>query len=139
VLVAHPDYLAGAGTPRLPGELPGHALLAYSLSATGERWRLTRGKRSQTVRVEPVLKANSSLALQQAALQGLGIARIPRFVVGDDLTRARLVRVLPDWELPASGIHLVTTARAQLPRKTRAFIDFFRGRIGDPPVWERGA
>ena len=35
--------------------------------------------------------------------QGLGIARIPSFVVGQDVAKKRLVRVLPEWELPRSG------------------------------------
>lgn len=138
VLVAHPDYLARAGMPASPGELAGHAVLVYSLSATGTRWTLTRGARSETVRVRGPLQANSSLALRQALLQGLGIARIPLFVVGEDLHHGRLMRVLPDWELPEQDIHALTTTRDQLPRKTRAFIEFFRSRLGDPPYWEQG-
>jgi DNA-binding transcriptional LysR family regulator len=90
------------------------------------------------VRVAGPLKANSSLALRQALLQGLGIARVPLFVVGEDLAQGRLVRVLPGWELPEQPIHVLTTARDYQPRKTRAFIDFLRARIGDQPYWERG-
>jgi DNA-binding transcriptional LysR family regulator len=138
VLVAHPDYLARAGMPASPGELAGHAVLLYSLAATGSRWTLTHGARSETVRVRGPLQANSSLALRQALLQGLGIARIPLFVVGEDLHRRRLMRVLPDWELPDQDIHALTTTRDHLPRKTRAFIEFFRSRLGDPPYWEQG-
>lgn len=138
VVVAHPDYLARAGAPATPEDLAGHAALVYSLSATGARWTLTRGPRSVTVRVSGPLQANSSLALRQALLQGLGLARIPRFIVGEDLVHGRLVQVLSDWDLPEQGIHAVTTARDYLPRKTRAFIDFFRDRLGEPPYWERG-
>jgi DNA-binding transcriptional LysR family regulator len=138
VLVAHPDYLARAGTPATPAELAKHAALLYSLASTGPRWTLARGKRSETVRVAGPLKVNSSLALRQGLLQGLGVARVPLFVVGEDLARGRLVRVLPAWELPDQGIHVLTTARDQVPRKTRAFVDFFRARIGDQPYWEQG-
>jgi DNA-binding transcriptional LysR family regulator len=88
--------------------------------------------------VSPLLQANSSLALHKALLQGLGLARIPRFVVGRDLARGRLVQVLPEWDLPEQGIFALITTRDYLPRKTRAFIDLFRDRIGDPPYWERG-
>jgi DNA-binding transcriptional LysR family regulator len=49
-----------------------------------------------------------------------------------------VVQVLPEWELPAHEVHALTTSREHLPRKTRAFIEFFRGRIGNPPYWERG-
>jgi uncharacterized protein YbjT (DUF2867 family) len=41
-------------------------------------------------------------------------------------------------ELPAHEVHALTTTREHLPRKTRAFIEYFRGRLGDPPYWERG-
>jgi len=137
VLVAHPDYLARAGTPEQPADLSRHAALSYSLSATVGRWTLERAGRSETVRVKGPLQANSSLALHQALKAGLGVARIPTFVVGDDLARGLLVRVLPEWSLPEQGIFALTTARDYLPRKTRAFIDFFRERIADPPYWER--
>lgn len=138
VIVAHPDYLARAGVPGSPKDLAAHAALIYSLAATGPRWTLVRGKRTETIRVSGPLQANSSLALHNALLQGLGLGRIPWFVVGEDLARGRLVQVLPEWELPAHEVHALTTSREHLPRKTRAFIEFFRGRIGNPPYWERG-
>jgi len=138
VIVAHASYLARAGVPAAPKDLPGHAALIYSLAATGARWTLTRGARSETVRVGGPLQANSSLALHSAVLQGLGLARIPWFVVGEDLARGRLVQVLPDWEPPAQELHALTTSRDHQPRKTRAFIDAFRTRLGSPPYWERG-
>lgn len=138
VVAAHPDYLARAGAPATPSDLAGHAALTYSLSPTGARWTLAQGSRSETVRVSGPLQANSSLALHRALLQGLGLARIPLFIVGEDLAQGRLAQVLPGWELPELGIFAVTTARDDVPRKTRAFIDFFRARIGNPPYWERG-
>jgi len=139
VVVAHPEYLARSGTPKKPADLAKHAALVYTLSPTGSRWKLTRGSKSETIQVRAVVRANSSLALHQALLQGLGVARIPRFIVGADLAAGRLVQVLPEWKSPELGIYAMTTAREHLPRKTRAFIDFFREWIGDPPSWERGS
>ena len=79
------------------------------------------------------------LALRQAVLQGLGIAAMPLFVVGEDLAKKRLVRVLPAWDLPEQPIHAVTTAATDRVRKTRAFIDFFRNRLGDRRATGSGA
>ncbi len=132
-LVAHRRYLERAGHPRRPAELADHATLQYAHTSTD--WTLRQGRRSVSVRVRPTLRVNSSLALHHAALQGLGIARLPRFVLGADLRRGRLTHVLPDWELPETPIQLVTTSR-ELPRKTRAFIEFFRARLGAPPSWD---
>ncbi|WP_373044780.1 LysR family transcriptional regulator [Vulgatibacter sp.] len=136
-LVAHPDYLARRGTPTVPADLAGHDALLYSLASTGSDWALSRGAQTEVVRMRGPLQANSSLALRQAALQGLGIARMPLFAVGEDLASGRLRRVLADWQLPEHGIHAITTAREHLPPKTRAFVDFFRTRIGEPAYWER--
>ncbi len=138
VLVAHPSYLDRRGKPKTPKALADHACLLYSLSSSGPRWTLGRGARSTTVRVSGPVSVNSSLALQQAVHQGLGIARIPWFIVGEDLTKERLVRVLPQWEAPEEGIFAVTTQRDYTPHKTRSFIDFLRSRLGATPYWERG-
>ena len=139
VIAAHPSYLARAGTPKKPSELCEHSALVYSLSPTGARWTFKRGSKTETIAVRGPLRANSSLALHQALLQGLGLARVPRFVVGEDLAKGRLVQVLSAWQLPDYGIFALTADRELLPRKTRAFIDFFRDRLGEPPYWERAA
>jgi DNA-binding transcriptional LysR family regulator len=137
VLVAHPDYLSAHGEPREPAQLAAHGALLYTLSSSSQRWTLERGNKSESVRMRSRLQANSSLVLQRALLDGLGIARIPLFIVAEDLASGRLTQLLPDWSLPAQGIFALTTARDFMPRKTRAFIDFLRERIGDPPYWER--
>ncbi len=138
VLVAHPAYLARAGVPATPADLARHSALLYSLSSTGKEWTLQRGGKTETVIVTSVLQANSSLALHQALLLGLGLARIPRFIASDDLARGTLSEVLPEWSLPEQGIFALTTAREYVPRKTRAFIELFRGKLGEVPYWERG-
>ncbi len=137
VIVAHRDYLARAGRPARPADLTRHAALVYSLSPTGARWTFTRGKKKEVVDVTGPVRANSTLALREALLQGLGLGRAPLFAVAEDIAGGRLEQVLPAWRLPEQGIYAVTTSREHVPRKTRAFIAFLRDRIGDPPVWER--
>lgn len=136
VLVASRGYVDRAGAPRNPKELARHAALVYSVSPTAGAWTLRSGKRQETVRVQGVLQANNSLALREAALQGLGIARVPLFTVAAELKSKRLVRILPAWESPEQGIFCITTSRDYQPRKTKAFIEFLRARLGDPPYWE---
>ncbi|HEX2876095.1 MAG TPA: LysR substrate-binding domain-containing protein [Polyangiaceae bacterium] len=77
------------------------------------------------------------MPLQVHALgQALGAARMPLFLVGEDVRQGRLIRLPPEWRLPELGIFAVTTSRAYQPAKPRAFIDFFKNRLGDPPYWE---
>ena len=41
-------------------------------------------------------------AVRLALLAGLGIARVPQFVIADDLASGALVRLLPEVPLPLS-------------------------------------
>lgn len=138
LLVADPAYLDRAGRPQAPADLAGHAALVYTLSPSGREWSLSRGSRQETVAVSGPLQANSSLALLEAVKQGLGIARLPWFVAGAELAAGRMEQVLPDWELPGQGIHVLATARVHAPPKTRVFTAFLKERFGGSPYWERG-
>lgn len=130
LLVASPDYLARRGPPQQPEDLASHAALIYTLSAArSDSWSLQRDGDTREVRVGGPLRANNSLALRDAALQGLGIARLPAFCATEALRDGRLVPVLPGWSLPSQGIHALTTARRQRPPKVAVFIDFLRGRF----------
>lgn len=137
VLVATPAYLDRQGVPAHPRELAAHRALVYTLAAAGNVMKLAKDGETETVRRVGHLRVNNTLALRQAVLADLGIARIPSFVVAPDIASGALMQVLPDWKLPELGIHAVYPSREYLPRKTRAFIDFFAAHLGDPPYWDR--
>lgn len=136
-LVASAAYVKKHGAPRKPEDLGQHATLVYSLAPS--TWVLTQGRRTQSIRLRPALKANSSLALKEPLLDGVGIARMPIFSIADELKAKRLVPLLTEWELPELPIHVVTTAREHTPLKTRAFVDHLKKCWGEPLSWERAA
>ncbi|MFS8071569.1 MAG: LysR substrate-binding domain-containing protein, partial [Byssovorax sp.] len=61
-------------------------------------------------------------ALRLAALDGLGIARLPALLGAADVAEGRLVRVLPEWSSGARPYYLAY-AGGRLPRRLRALID----------------
>jgi DNA-binding transcriptional LysR family regulator len=77
------------------------------------------------------LKARSrnGEALVQAAVDGLGLVSLPRFLLEENLAAGRLIEVLPDYPLPASQIYAVCPPGRRLPAKVRAFIDFLAVRF----------
>lgn len=135
ILVAHQSYLDRAGVPRNPEQLGSHAALLFAL-VERPALDLHRGSKKTTVAVAGPFRANSSLALRTCVLAGLGVARIPSFVVGEDVAAGRLVHVLSDWELPDQGISALTATRDHVPAKTRVFIDLPALRIGNPAYWD---
>ena len=70
------------------------------------------------------LNANDGQLIRVAALDGLGILAQPTYIIHEDLTAGRLVRVLDDWDLPRLTMNIAYPTKAFLPAKTRLFIDF---------------
>lgn len=120
-LVAAPAYLAAAGTPTHPSHLSDHRLLGYT-NVTGP-WRF-RGRDGGEVAVRAAgpLSSNSGDALLPALVQGLGIARLPGFIVDADLARGTLVTILDDWAPGPVNLHLLTPPGALRPARVEALI-----------------
>ena len=130
-LVAAPAYLAAAGTPLHPADLARHSLLGYS-NVPGP-WRF-RGHDGEEVAVTPrgPLTADSGEALLPALLAGLGIARLPGFIVGASFAGGALVELLPDWPAPPIGLHLLTPPSPLRPARVEALITFLAANLRDP-------
>jgi hypothetical protein len=61
--------------------------------------------------------------LRQFALLGMGIAILPSYLIGRDLERGRLVRLLGAYRLPQVEVTIAYPSRHHLPAKVRTFID----------------
>ena len=130
-MVAAPAYLAAAGTPRHAAELADHALLAYA-NVSGP-WRL-EGQDGESVSVRPSgpLRVNSGEAMVPALLAGLGVARLPGFIVGAHIASGALVEILPAWRSPSIGLHLLTPPSPLRPARVEALIAFLVEHLRDP-------
>ncbi|MEH3048295.1 LysR family transcriptional regulator [Sphingomonas adhaesiva] len=129
-LVAAPSYLARHGTPTHPAQLGEHQLLSYT-NITGP-WRFRGRDGSElSVKAQGPLAANSGDALVPALVAGLGIARLPGFILGETLTNGQVVEILPDWAPAPVGLHLLTPPSALRPARVERLIDFLSERLRD--------
>ena len=125
-LYASPIYLALHPAPKHPDELQYHAavrLLSGRGSATP--WKLMRGKTVWEGVPPGRLTVNSPGVIQQLLIDGAGIGALPDRFAAEDVRLNRLVRVLPEWSLPATPAWAVMPMRRYLPAKTRAFLAHF--------------
>lgn len=136
VLCASPDYLAARGTPTHPQDLANHQCLHFSHLTDGTSWHFMRAGQQETVRVNAGFTSNNGLVLQQAALRGLGIVYSTTFLACKDLRDGKLVRVLPDWELPLNDLTALYPASRQRSPKVRALIDFLVDEYQPVPPWD---
>jgi len=129
IACASPDYVTRHGAPATPEDLARHNCLTYEY-ALRDVWtfRDTAG-RERTVRVAGSLNSNNGDLNAAAAVQGVGIALEPDFIVDSELKSGKLVPVLESFHAPASPIYAVYPSRRFLPAKVRAFVDFLVERF----------
>jgi DNA-binding transcriptional LysR family regulator len=129
-LVASPVYLKGAGPLSEPAELKQHTTLDYAGEFDRRPWELL-GPAGETAAAEhrPRIVCHDFVVLHQAALAGLGVARLPESVVRAELKSGALVRVLPAWKSPLGIVHVVFPTRRGMLPAVRAFIDFLAERL----------
>lgn len=124
IAVASPALLAASGMPRRPSELASIPALRNSHFRDDPEWVFVRGRDSETVRIRTPLAINNFNAILRAAELGLGMGRLPLYMVVDALAAGRLCRLLPDWEIAPQPIYLVHPQRHRPTRLQSAFRAF---------------
>ena len=140
VICASPEYLKKNGIPVRPEVLLEHNCLNFTYFSGGSEWTFLGDSGPVNVRVKGNYQVNNSEALQAAVLAGLGIAKIPTFIVGGDITSGKLQPLLTEYTLPLQTFYAVFPERRHLPAKVRVFLDFIIERLGgDQPYWDVSA
>lgn len=137
VLCASPEYLERAGAPANPMGLVGHNCLSYAGRQPIREWTFTMDGAVRTVPVTGSLRSNVGDPLRVAAIQGMGIAQLPTYMVGLDIKEGRLRALLEGFEPPKRPIHAVYSHRRYLSAKVRTFVSFLAERYYPVPYWER--
>lgn len=122
-LVAAPAYLKRAGRPATFADLSGQALLHYALYP-GESFSFQGEHGPETVKLDPVLRSGNETLLHMAALEGMGLAFLPKWLVAEDIASGRLEHLMPGQVIFEGKLFAVYPSRKYLSAKVRTFIDF---------------
>ncbi|WP_199103089.1 LysR family transcriptional regulator [Aquitalea sp. ASV11] len=130
VLCAAPSYLARHPAITTPQQLEQHqwVMLDHERSHTWLTMENAAGEVERPM-VERRVSSNNILAARQFVLAGMGLSIQPEPEVRQELADGRLLRVLPQWRLPALGIFVVTPRRDAQPAKVRYAIEALRQRM----------
>lgn len=125
LLCAAPSYLARHGTPQAPHDLARHECIGIRQGdeAYGT-WRLSLGKRMETIKVRGNLSTNDGEIAVNWALAGHGIVMRAEWDIARYLRSGRLKQVLENYRTPSADIHAVYPQRHQVSARVRAFVDF---------------
>lgn len=134
MLVASPDYLARRGIPKVPADLLEHTCLHYRFPNSGklEPWALRQAPGDPELQLPTSMICNNIETRVCFALQGLGIAYLPEFSIGEALADGRLCAILADRVERAGVFHVLWPASRHPSPKVRAMVDFLCARVFPP-------
>jgi DNA-binding transcriptional LysR family regulator len=123
-----PAYLRRRGTPAAPADLARHECLLYGHGGAVS-WEFKIDGVVKSVDVQGPLRANNGDLIRDAAVAGLGIVRLPDFIVADALRGGQLVPVLEAFLPAATGVYAVYPRHRQSSLTIRAFVEFLRRHL----------
>src|SRR3989441_11463472 len=136
ILCASPAYVERHGAPDEPAQLAAHNCLEFQGFSSFPNWRLSDGRRCETVTARGSMRSNDSSALLEAARAGIGILGAGEWLVTRDIAAGTLVRVLPDWAFDLDGgIYLVRPSAQHAPARTDAFLEWMREQFHHHMPW----
>jgi len=133
-VVASPAYLASRPPVGRPSDLSAHKVLFFNLKAFRNRWLFRDAAgHVESVPIDGDITLAPAGSLLAAAIDGLGPALLPDWLIESAIGRGELVDVLPEHRAAATTFDtaawLVYPSRAFVPRKVRAMVDFLRVRL----------
>lgn len=126
---ASPAYLQSYGTPREPADLTGHNCIAFTLLEHYDHWHFSRGAQGLDVVIKGNVTSNSSEAIREMVLAGLGISLSPQWLFAADLEQGRVCSLLGDYQANALPVSAVFSRERRHSARTLAFIDFLREHL----------
>jgi DNA-binding transcriptional LysR family regulator len=124
VVVTSPAYLKKhklKGTD--PNELNDIPVLMSSLKQSWNTWKLQKGDKDFAVEVHGDYASSSYQTNRLMCLRGLGVARIPYYLVERDLAEKSLVHLYKDYSIATHPLYLVYPAKGYRSRKIKSAKD----------------
>lgn len=132
LIVASPEYLQRVGCPSHPEDLANHDWVALTLLSAPLTWQFTgpRGKLF-SVRMKSRMRTDNPGTVRSLVEAGAGVSVIDEHGAASAIRAGRLVQILPNWKLPEGGLYAVFPPGKHIPRHVQAFVDFYRGFLGE--------
>jgi DNA-binding transcriptional LysR family regulator len=118
---ASPSFVKKHGVPTHPRELDQYEIIRFN-EAGFSKLTLTNGKERFTHAPKGRLSTDDLSVLKAFTLQGDGIGLLPTYLCEDELSRGKIVSILPQWYFSAGSFSLVYPAQKFISPKVHAFV-----------------
>ena len=126
--VASPDYCAARHTPGTPADLKNWDWIRLKMLPANRTLTNRKGESIQ-VHYESRLVVDNVEAMCEFAIDGLGLATPPVFMVEDAIVAGQLVDVLPAWKIEPLIVYAVWPSNAPREGLTARFVNFLIGAV----------
>lgn len=87
----------------------------FAHKQTGEKFQFTPKARLSSEELDTIL---------QATLMDMGVARLPKGLISQELAQQQLIPLLAQWNIEGADVYLLHPQRRFLPERTQVFIDY---------------
>ncbi len=136
-LCAAPGYLRRRGTPERVDDIDAHDTVEMpGVDGRPRRWAFEQDGATRTITPRPRVVVNEALTAFRLVLDGVGLGVASAYLCGPEFRAGRLVRLLPDWRLPALDVNLLFAAGPQVTPAVHAFVAFMRAANRPGQFWQ---
>jgi DNA-binding transcriptional LysR family regulator len=122
---ASPEYLERKGHPASPDDLRDHDGVQFGNMV----WTFPGNDMVREGHPQIRVHATDVTAACKATVQGLGITRVPNFMITDELRSGELIEILEGYAPDPFPVHMIYVKQGLLPLKVRAFVDWMAPRL----------
>jgi DNA-binding transcriptional LysR family regulator len=128
VVCASPAYLRKHGVPHTVEDLRKHNCVVATFEPCAT-WHFRVDGRDTAIDLQGNWRSNSGSALVTAAVEGVGVCRLPELYVREHLRRGRLVPLLEQFRSEPLPVWMVYPGARYTPAKVRLFVDYFAENV----------
>ena len=124
ILVASPAFVATYGLPQALADIARMPTLTTGTLGKEHTWQFVDAESKPFELVHsPRLSTDDFYTVRRAAVLGVGVARLPAPLIGDDLSSGALVRLLPSLNSRSGVVHAVFPSRRGMVPAVRSLLD----------------
>jgi len=137
--MAAASYLQDYGEPQSPQDLTDHNCIIYTQLAKPNEWHYqsktnaSDSNSSCIIKVNGNLRVDSSVAICQAVLSGLGIALAPTWLCCHDISQGEVKLLFPDYKPNLLPIYAVYRRGRFQPAKIACFVKYLAEEFQHDP------
>ncbi len=140
---ASPKYLSSRGTPAHPRELLEHSCLAVQENAEDVTlWHFRKKssapprKRSESIRISPVLKSNDGEVVRNWAVNGLGCVLRSEWDAKPLIKQGHLQRILQGWDFQSANVVALVPENRGISARVDQFVKFLKKQFARREPWK---